>query len=96
MTVRVEKGAKDKLQALLIISERAGDAAFRGTLSEILGRFDEETRSDVLADAQVAFLSLKKDPTFRDHGAERYASFLEGLESGYRALIEIVKESLSG
>jgi hypothetical protein len=44
----------------------------------------------------VAFLSLKKDPTFRDHGAERYASFLEGLETGYRALIEIVKELLSG
>ena len=96
LTVRVEKGAKDKLQALLVISERSGDASFRGTLSEILGRFGEETCSDVLADAQVAFLSLQKDPTFHDHGAERYASFLEGLESGYRALAEIVRESLDG
>ena len=42
MTLRVEKGAKDKLQALLVIAERADDASFRGTLSETLGRFGEE------------------------------------------------------
>jgi hypothetical protein len=96
LTVRVEKGAKDKLQALLVISERSGDASFGGTLSGILGHFDEETRADALADAQMAFLSLRKDPTFRDHGAERYASFLEGLERGYQSLVAMIKESLDG
>ncbi|MBM4087991.1 MAG: hypothetical protein FJ276_00970 [Planctomycetes bacterium] len=96
MTVRVEKGAKDKLQAILVVSERSGDALFRGTLSRVLARFGDETCRDVLADAQMAFLALKRDPTFQDHGAERYALFLEGLEAGYAALIEIVKESLDG
>ncbi len=95
-TLRVEKGAKDKLQALLVISERSGDAAFRKTILDILGRFGWETRSDVLADAQQAFLSIQGDPTFNDHGAERYSSFLDELESGYQTLVEIVKESLDG
>jgi hypothetical protein len=93
-TIRVEKGSKDKLQALLVISERSADRRFRESLSKILRPFGEETRRDILADAQMAFLALQKDPTFRDHGAERYASFLGELESGYRTLIEIVKEAL--
>jgi len=93
-TIRVEKGAKDKLQSLLVISERSNDTRFRGALSEILRLFGEETCRDILADAQMAFLALQKDPTFRDHGAERYASFLGELESGYRALVELVKGAL--
>jgi hypothetical protein len=95
-TLRVEKGAKDKLQALLVISERSGDVSFRKTIVEILGRFGWETRSDVLADAQQAFLSIQGDPTFNDHGAERYSSFLNELESGYQTLVEIIKGSLDG
>ena len=71
-------------------------ASFRETLNEILGHFGEEMCGDILSDAQVAFLALQKDPTFRDHGAERYVSLLDGLESGYRALVEIVKESPNG
>jgi hypothetical protein len=61
-----------------------------------LWQFGDDVCRDVLADAQVAFLSLKDDPTFRDHGAERYASFVEGLESGYGTLVEIVRELLDG
>jgi hypothetical protein len=94
LTLRVEKGAKDKLQALLVISERSRDASFRKQVSEILEKFNVDTRRDVLADAQVSFLSLKQDPAFRNHGAERYSPFLEGLESGYQALVRIVEESL--
>jgi hypothetical protein len=93
-TLRVEKGAKDKLQALLVVAERAGDPSFRKTLCEILERFGAEACGDILADAQVAFLSLQKDPAFHDHGAERYVAWLGRLELGYRTLVEIVKESL--
>ncbi len=95
-TLRVEKGAKDKLQALLVIAERSDDAAFRKTLLSLLRRFEQETRNDVLADAQQAFLSIQGDPTFNDHGAERYSAFLKELEAGYQVLIEIIKESLDG
>ncbi|MFO7904891.1 MAG: hypothetical protein ACQESR_03570 [Planctomycetota bacterium] len=96
MTLRVEKGAKDKLQALIVISERSRDISFRGRVAETLRCFDDDTRRDVLADAQIAFLALKGDPSFANHGAERYSTFLEELETGYRTLIEIVEESLHG
>ncbi|MFW6170731.1 MAG: hypothetical protein ACODAD_09595, partial [Planctomycetota bacterium] len=43
MTVRVEKGAKDKLQALIVISEQSRDMSFRGCVSEILSHFDQDT-----------------------------------------------------
>jgi hypothetical protein len=91
LTVRVEKGSKDKLQALLVIAEQAADREFRAKLFQILDRFGVDRLQDALADAQVAFLSCQKDPGFRDHGAEAYAAFLENLEAGYRALVEILR-----
>lgn len=96
MTMRVEKGAKDKLQALLVISERTSDPVFRETLVRILGRFDPERRRDAVSDAQGAFLSLQRDPEFRDQGAEGYGAFMEGLESGYRALLDLAEEPRRG
>lgn len=91
LTLRVEKGSKDKLQALLVIAERSSDRQFASTLAGILGRFETERQSDALADAQAAFLSLERDPAFRDHGAEGYAAFLEGVAAGYRKLQEILE-----
>jgi hypothetical protein len=92
MTMRVEKGSKDKLQALLVIGERASDRPFTLTLSRVLERFDLERRTDAVADAQVAFLSLGQDPAFRDHGAEGYRAFLEQAERGYQVLAEMLRE----
>ena len=60
------------------------------------GLFAFPTNAPALADAQQAFLSIQGDPTFNDHGAERYSSFLNELESGYQTLVEIVKGSLDG
>jgi hypothetical protein len=96
MTVRVEKGAKDKLQALLLIAERASEERFRRSLIRILHRFDAERRLDALSDAQVAFLSLQRDPEFRDHGAEGYAVFLEEAEQGYLTLRDILQGAARG
>jgi hypothetical protein len=96
MTMRIEKGSKDKLQALLVVAERASEAAFRARLLRILGRFDRERRTDAVADSQMAFLSLQRDPDFRDHGAEGYARFLSQAESGYRALVEILQGAPHG
>ena len=91
MTIRVEKGFKDKLQALLVIEERRNESDFRRDLAEILARFDEDRRADALADAQAAFLALQQDPEFRDRGAEGYKAMMAGAEEGYRALQTIAK-----
>lgn len=96
LTVRVEKGAKDKLQALLVVSEHAADDVFRETLPRILARFEPERSKDALADAHLAFLSLQREPGFRDHGAEGYAAFLERVESGYETLLGIFGERRRG
>lgn len=92
MTLRVEKGAKDKLQALLVIDERVSDPAFRKGLARILCRFDPDRREDALADAQAAFLSLQLDPGFRDHGAEGYGAFLKRAERGFQTLRDMLRE----
>ncbi|MBN1420954.1 MAG: hypothetical protein JXP34_19440 [Planctomycetes bacterium] len=92
MTLRVEKGAKDKLQALLVVGERASDPAFRKGLVRILSRFDPDRQGDALADAQAAFLCLQRDPEFRDHGAEGYGAFLKRAEAGFAALREMLRE----
>jgi hypothetical protein len=92
LTLRVEKGAKDKLQALLVIAERASEAGFCDDLRRIFERFDRERREDAVADAQVAFLSLQRDPEFRDRGAEGYLEFLGRVESGYQALMSVLGE----
>lgn len=96
MTVRVEKGAKDKLQALLVIAEREEDARFRQSMGRILKRFDRDRRRDAVADAQSAFLSLQQDPEFRDRGAEGYAALLTRVEAGYQHLTEILREARHG
>lgn len=95
-TVRVEKGSKDKIQALLVIAERSSEKQFCEALVRILNRFDVERRNDALADAQMAFLSLQLDPAFKDHGAEGYAGFLQRVEQGYRALNGILGGRLHG
>lgn len=64
---------------------------FRNNLRRVLNRFDADRRSDALADAQSAFLSLQRDPEFRDHGAEGYTDYLRRAESGYRALADILE-----
>jgi hypothetical protein len=92
MTLRVEKGAKDKLQALLVVAERASDPGFRETLRRIFARFDPDRRQDAVADAQAAFLSLQRDPEFRDRGAEGYLAFLRRAESGYEALARFLEK----
>jgi hypothetical protein len=96
MTVRVEKGAKDKLQALLVIHERGGEADFREAFTRMLLRFGAERRLDGLADAQAAFLFLQRDPEFRDRGAEGYGRFLDRAEAGYRLLTELLEEPRHG
>ena len=92
LTLRVEKGAKDKLQALLVVAERKDDARFLAALARMLRAFGSDRVLDVIGDAQAAFLSLQRDPAFQDHGAEGYARFVEQAAVGQETLVELFGE----
>jgi len=91
LTERAHKGAKDKIQALLVLAERREDPAFLADLRGLLGRFDPGRLEDAVADAQGAFLALAQDPAFRDAGAEGYRRATVDAERGLAALLELLR-----
>ncbi|MCB9539570.1 MAG: hypothetical protein H6704_25435 [Myxococcales bacterium] len=90
LTERAHKGSKDKIQALLVIAERDRDDAFRSDLAGLLSHFDAERLDDALADAQGAFMALAHDPSFRDAGAEGYASAAQDAARGLELLTQVL------
>jgi hypothetical protein len=92
MTIRLEKGSKDKLQALLLLDERSGDRGYRTALRRMLGAFETDRVADALADAQAALLSLSSDAELAETETVGYREWraavgrglavLEGLVSG--------------
>ncbi len=90
LTERAHKGSKDKIQALLVIHERATDEPFRRDLRALLSLFDGERLEDARADAQGAFMALAHDPQFTDAGAEGYASVVGNAERGLAQLLELL------
>lgn len=91
LTERAHKGAKDKLQALLVLAERGDDEAFEAEVGRLLAAVDPERLADVHAAAQAAVFSLQKDPTFSDAGAEGYASMRQHVEVGLRRLVALLE-----
>ncbi|MFH1177387.1 MAG: hypothetical protein V1750_08265 [Acidobacteriota bacterium] len=90
LTERGHKGAKDKLQALLVLAERGQDPGTLADLRALLREFEPERLDDLAASAQEAFLSLAGDPLFRDGGAEGYAPFAHQVEAGFRRLQDVL------
>ena len=86
LTERAHKGAKDKIQALLVMAEHAGDVGFESELVRLLADFDPVRIEDLRAGAQDAFLALERDPLFADAGAEGYAPVLKQAEIGLERL----------
>jgi hypothetical protein len=86
LTVRLEKGSKDKLQALLLIEENAGNPDFLRDLRRLLGRFDPEQIGDALADAQVACLAVSGDASRADLQSRGYAEMSEAVRRGFTGL----------
>jgi len=86
LTERGHKGAKDKLQALLVIAERSDDHSFVDEVRRLLGAVDPVRRDDVLASAQEAFLSLSGNQAFDDAGAAGYGAWIRQLELGLDVL----------
>lgn len=91
LTERAHKGAKDKLQALLVLAERAWDEDFESEVYALLAGVDLERLADLRAAAQAAVFSLQRDPTFSDAGAEGYASMRNQVEVGFGRLSALLE-----
>jgi hypothetical protein len=91
LTERAHKGAKDKLQALLVLAERAEDEAFEAEVGGLLAAVEPERLADLRAAAQSAVFSLQKDPTFSDAGAEGYTSMRQQVEVGFGRLSALLE-----
>ena len=88
---RAHKGAKDKLQALLVLAERGEDEAFEAEVCGLLAAIDPERLADVRAAAQNAVFSLQRDPTFSDAGAQGYAPMRHQVETGLELLSALLE-----
>jgi hypothetical protein len=91
LTERAHKGAKDKLQALLVLAERGEDEAFASEVCGLLADVNPERLADLRAAAQAAVFSLQKDPTFSDSGAEGYAPMRQQVEVGLKRLSTLLE-----
>lgn len=91
LTERAHKGAKDKLQALLVLAERGEDEVFAAEVCGLLAAVDSERLADVRAAAQSAVFSLQRDPTFSNAGAQGYASMRHQVEAGLESLSSLLE-----
>jgi hypothetical protein len=93
LTERAHKGTKDKIQALLVLAERAGAARFEADVARLLASAAPVRLEDVRGAAQDAVIALSSDPLFSDAGAEGYVSTKRDVEAGLVRL-EAILESL--
>jgi hypothetical protein len=89
LTIRLEKGSKDKLQALLVIAENSGDYDFLGDLRRLLTVFPPDRIEDAVADAQAALLAVSADVLLAGPQAAGYAPMQRGLEKGLAVLLRV-------
>jgi hypothetical protein len=87
LTIRLEKGGKDKLQALLVIAENAEDRDFGEDLARLLGAFGADRIDDAIGDAQAALLAVSTDVQVAGPQAAGYAAMHRRLEAGFAALM---------
>lgn len=86
MTVRETKSAKDKLQALGVISEHGEDFAFRQRFLAMFSSFETDRREDALSDSYAAILTLTEDPLYREGEISDYREYLDQISRGYETL----------
>jgi hypothetical protein len=86
LTIRLEKGGKDKLQALLVIAENAEDRDFLEQLRRLVAAFPTDRIEDAVADAQAALLAISADVVLAGPQAAGYAGMQRGLDQGLAVL----------
>jgi hypothetical protein len=95
LTIRLEKGSKDKLQALLLIEENAGADGFLDHLHRLLSLFEPDRVEDALADAQAACLAVSGDVMRADAQSAGYAEMSKAVDRGLALLRKLVKPERS-
>lgn len=95
LTVRLEKGSKDKLQALLLIEENAGDDDFSRDLRRLLALFDPDRVEDALADAQAACLAVSGDVMRAGSPPTGYAEMAQAIDRGLTILKHLTRTEKS-
>lgn len=90
MTVRVEKGSKDKLQALLLIEENRTDEDFVRELGLLLMLFELDRIKDALADAQAAYLAISGDAMLADAQSSGYTAMTRAVQTGLTVLEDLI------
>ncbi len=91
LTIRLEKGGKDKIQALLLIEENGDDEAFLGRVRRLFDRFEPDRIEDAVADAKLAVLTLSADFERNSPQTEGYAQMLPAVERGLEVLKRLVE-----
>lgn len=91
MTVRQEKGSKDKLQALALIDERSDDGDFLAAVRRFLDEFEPDRVEDALADAKMAVMTISVDVERADPQARGYAEMQDVVERGLETLQRMVE-----
>jgi hypothetical protein len=91
MTIRLEKGSKDKLQALLLIEENAEDEDFSSGLRRLLALFDPDRVEDALADAQAACLAVSGDVMRAGSPPSGYAEMAQAIDRGLTILKDLTR-----
>jgi hypothetical protein len=89
LTIRLEKGSKDKLQALLLIAENGQDRQFVADLQRLFGSFPADRVEDAIADAQVALLAISTDVKIAGPQAAGYAGLHRQLAAGFGILLQL-------
>jgi len=87
LTIRLEKGSKDKLQALLVIAENAENAEnedFLEHLQGLLSAFPPDRIEDAIADAHAALLAVSADVIVAGPQAAGYAGMQDSLARGLK------------
>jgi hypothetical protein len=86
LTIRLEKGSKDKLQALLLIEENQSNEGFLEELHRLLSLFDSDRIEDALADAQAACLAVSGDAMRADAQSSGYTEMARAIARGLAIL----------
>jgi hypothetical protein len=91
LTVRLEKGSKDKLQALLLIEENAGSEDFLSALRRLLDLFEPDRIDDALADSQAACLAVSGDVMRADAQSRGYGTMSQAIDRGLELLERLLR-----
>lgn len=89
LTIRLEKGGKDKLQALLLIEERSQDEGFLSSLRDLLAAFEPDRLEDALSDAQAASLAVSSDAVRAEPQASGYVEMSAAVRRGLEILQDL-------